>query len=431
MSYLFGDSTPSPFRIDFIEFLRLAIGFCAHVVRVEERVFAEQTRRMRIEEDIETDRRHLNELLGRLTDTILQHASNEVRPRVAEHVEKIQSNARAVVESGLKALDEALAKDLAEIAQIIKVERKSNLSALEKVLLFCSLPEAKDTIHVRLAEGGRYSAWIESITPYDIETVVDLAIPADSIFAAQDARVERLVDAVEIRTPETGGWIRKESRMASHKLGRFHIVEMAVGEDFLIKLRSSPEAPANGFDLSVRGEASQLGVVKIGRDAEGSGSFDPEPGDIQNILPLREKLEEEARRLSTKRRALTSARLGGEPIEESARMRSVVEQLVQVMAPMVREIAAHSLSPDELVLRRKMEDGRRREEIFITKAELRANFDGLNDEDRCLFDSLELDQTRARPTSAKPRPPLPPPLPLKRSQPPPPPPMAESAGPRD
>jgi hypothetical protein len=428
MSYLFGDSTPSPFRIDFIEVLRLTIGFSAHVLRVEQRVFAEQSRRARIEEDTETDRRHLNQLLARLTDTV-QQGSNDVRPRVAECIEKIQGDARTVVESGLQALDQSLAKDLAEIDETIKAERKSNLSALEKLLLFCGLPEAKETIHVRIAESGRYSAWIESVTPYELETVVELSIPAESIFA-HDARVERFLDALEIRAPETAGWIRKESRMVPQKLGRLHIVEMVIGEESLIKLRSSPEAQSSGFDISLGPEEPQVKVVKIGRDADGSGPFDPEPDDIANLLRLREKLEEEARVLSTKRRALTSARLAGQRIEESAQMRSAIEQLVRVIAPKVREIAARSLSPDELVLRRMMGDGRR-EEIFVAKAALLANFESLDEHDRRLFDTLELNQPTLRAPSAKPRPALPPPLPTKRANRPPPPPVEQPAEHRD
>ena len=55
MSYLFGDSTPSPFRINFIEFLRLAVGFSVHALRVEHRVLLEQTRRIELEEETDAD----------------------------------------------------------------------------------------------------------------------------------------------------------------------------------------------------------------------------------------------------------------------------------------------------------------------------------------------------------------------------------------
>jgi hypothetical protein len=349
--------------------LRLAMGFSVHVLR-SRNACSSANRRTQIERDTEADRHHLEELMACVTDTI-QHMSAGVRPRVTEYSDSIRGKAKEVVESGLQALEQALIKELAEAAQNIKLERKSSLGALEMLLLHYDLPEATETIRVRLSEGGRYSAWLESVTPYGLETVVELSIPAESPFA-HDARVDRFVEGLEIRAPETAGWIRKESRMVPQKLGRLHIVEIAIGEQSLIKLRSSPEAQANGYDISLRTEDPPMEVVRISKDADGSGPFDPEPSDIPNVLRLRDKLEEASRALATKRRAITSARVAEQPIEESPGMRSVIEKLLLVLAPMVREIAAHSMSPNELVLRRMMGDDRR-EEIAVTKAELRAN----------------------------------------------------------
>jgi hypothetical protein len=393
MSYLFGDSTPSPFRINFIEFLRLAMGFSVHVLRVEHQVLIEQSRRIQLEDESEADQHRLEQLLDRVAKTV-DDASKEGPSRVGDYAAGIKGKAREVVESGLSALREALAEDRAEIAQNIKLQRKSSFNALEKVLLLYDMPEAKDTIRVRLADGGRYVASLESATPYGLETVLELAIPNESVFA-HDARVDKLVDGFELRAPETAGWIRKESRMVPQKLGRFHVTEVTVGDEFSIKLRSSLEAQASGYDISVRTEEPAVLIVKTGKDVvEDSGAFDPEPNDVPTVLRLREKLEEACRALSHQRRALRSASVAGQPIEDCAGMRLFIEQLIQVLSPMVREIAAHSLLPGELVLRRMLADDRR-EEIFIPKSELAASFEDLNEADRRMFAPLDLDPWRA------------------------------------
>ena len=57
------------------------------------------------------------------------------------------------------------------------------------------------------------------------------------------------------------------------------------------------------------------------------------------------------------------------------------------MAPIVQEIAARSQSPDELVLRRLL-SGDRREEIFMSKSELKAKLEPLVNGSRSLFDPL-------------------------------------------
>jgi F0F1-type ATP synthase membrane subunit b/b' len=407
MSYLFGDSTPSPFRINFIEFLRLATGFSVHVLKVEERVVAEQARRVKLEHDADADRQRLDQMLARLIEAIEQAAAG-ARPRITEHAENIQRKAQEVIQSGLQALESHLAEDLAEIEQSIRQERKSCLNALEMVLLAYDLPEAKDTIRVGLSEAGRYSAWLESVTPYRLETVLELAIPPESPFA-HDGRVDRLIDGLEIHAPETAGWIRKESKMVPHKLGRFHITDLAIGgAEAVIKLRSSLEPHASGYDIEFHAEEPRVRLAKTGKDAGDVDPFDPEPTDVPNLLRFRDRLEEMGRSLATKRRTLSSAKLDDKSLEESAGLRSLVEQLILVLAPMVREIAAHSLSPDELVLRRMTADDRR-EEIFVGKSELRANLDTLGADDRRLFAPLGFDEMRsdeqaaaARPTAGSP-----------------------------
>jgi hypothetical protein len=170
-----------------------------------------------------------------------------------------------------------------------------------------------------------------------------------------------------------------------------------LGDQSRIVLRSAPDAQSPGYDISLRAEEPHVHIVKTGKDGE-AGAFDPDPADLPTLLRLREKLEEAVLVLTTKRRALTSARLDEAPVEQSAQMRTLVDRLVQVLAPMVREIAAHSLSPGELVLRRMIGDDRR-EEIFVTKAELRANLEGMSDADRQLFAPLELNAGGAAPST--------------------------------
>jgi hypothetical protein len=60
------------------------------------------------------------------------------------------------------------------------------------------------------------------------------------------------------------------------------------------------------------------------------------------------------------------------------------------MAPVVQEIAARSQSPGELVLRRLLADDRR-EEVFLSKSELRRKLEPLPEGERALFDTLLVD----------------------------------------
>jgi len=385
MSYLFGDSTPSPFRTNFIEFLRLAIDFSVQVLGVERRVVAARSKRAELEQAVETDRRRLQLLLSTLTDVIRRDSSG-AEPRVLQCAEDIENKAVQAVEAGLQAIAATLALDVREFDETIKRERKSGFEALEKMLLQYDMPEATNTIHVRLTD-ARYGAWLESEAPYGLETVVELSIPPESPFV-HDARVDKFVEGLDLHAPETAGWIRKESKMTPHKVGRFHVVELDVSDqECSFKLRSSAEPNASGYDIVVRREEPEVRIARTGKDA--AGPFETEPTDVANLLRLRDKLTEAAEALASRRRALVSAQIAERPVQESEDMRRLVEQLIAVLAPKVREVSLHSLSPVELVLRR-MIGGDRREEIFVTKAELSAKLSDLEDEDRRLFQPLEL-----------------------------------------
>ncbi len=389
MSYLFGDSTPSPFQINFIEFLRLAVGFCSHVLRVEGQVRQERTRRIALEQNSDSDRRRLEQLLARLSGAF-QDKSAPAESRVAHCIQNIQDKAQQVVDAELMGLEVTLTQGLADIEQKIKHERKSSLDALEKVVLQYDLPQAENTVHVRLSEGMRYQAWLESETPYGIDSVVELVIPSESGFVT-DARVDRFMEGFEIHAPETSGWLRKESKMTLHKLGRYFVVELDIGEtESMIKLRSTPDPHGSGYDIAIRSKEPKIQLTKISKEL-GPDSFDPEDADIAELLRFRDKAAAAARSLVTNRRALTAAQVAGQSVPEYEGMRGMVEQLVQVMTPFVREISLHSLSPSELVLRRLLADDRR-EEIFVSKSELRAKISDLPDDDRRLFDPLELDE---------------------------------------
>jgi hypothetical protein len=83
------------------------------------------------------------------------------------------------------------------------------------------------------------------------------------------------------------------------------------------------------------------------------------------------------------------AKLDGLPLEKHEKPAILVERLVSSMSPVVREIAGHSLVPGELVLKRLLSDDRR-EEIFVSKAELETKIRRLPTAMQKLFSPLGL-----------------------------------------
>jgi hypothetical protein len=86
---------------------------------------------------------------------------------------------------------------------------------------------------------------------------------------------------------------------------------------------------------------------------------------------------------------MTEATFEGTSIIEFDEPRRVCERLVEVMAPVVQQLGQKSGAPGELVIRRDVGEGRR-EEVFITKAELQEKVTALPEELQRVFDPFEL-----------------------------------------
>jgi hypothetical protein len=91
----------------------------------------------------------------------------------------------------------------------------------------------------------------------------------------------------------------------------------------------------------------------------------------------------------------------------------LIERLVEEMAPVVQEIARRSKSTEELIIKRVTGD-KRREEIFISKADLVAKIALLPAQLRVLFRPLGLEEQRP---STRPPPPAEPKTPSRRAPP--------------
>jgi hypothetical protein len=126
--------------------------------------------------------------------------------------------------------------------------------------------------------------------------------------------------------------------------------------------------------------------------------------DERNRPALRllvERLEAAVRALGDNRTGLVSVEIDGVPITQHEHPRVLAERLIAAVAPTVQQIAQRSRSPGELVLRRMLGDNRR-EEIFVSTADLSKRLDGLPLHAREVFAPLQLGGEPARPP-AEPR----------------------------
>jgi hypothetical protein len=402
MPYLYGDSTPSTLEINYIDFLRDALDFAAHVLLADERqrVGSARADELRRAAEIEVAR------LEAFGDTVSRAVVAAMSaPAAAESA--VTACAQSVMRSSAEvvggAIDRVRADTEADIARHTaqaERDRGGSVQALGTLLLRHDLPDATTEIHVTLGEGSHRAVQLHVLALDDLRAVVDLDIAEGHAFS-HPLRVDKLVERLEVHAPEISGWLRKEVKLKPQRLDREYITSLTVsGGETRIALRSSVEGGGAGYDVVVRRAAPRVSLMRVGEAAE-LPAFDLTDDDETRMIDLEEKLVGSAVELIDARRALVHVTLGGQPLAGHPSPRAMVERLVDKMAPVVREIAQRSLTPTELVLKRLLDNGRR-EEIFLARRELAQKFEGLADGGRAILATLGLAEPALVVTTASP-----------------------------
>jgi hypothetical protein len=190
--------------------------------------------------------------------------------------------------------------------------------------------------------------------------------------------------------------LHKEVKRRPQHLEKLHVTEFSGGaEGGVVKLRVGPDGAGAGFDVLYANEAPRVRMLRVteqshtanGANGAGEQPFDVDDEDARKLLALHGKLAKAATELAGHRRRLVDAKVDGEAMRTHAKPTLLPERLIAKMAPVVQEISARSHSPGELILRRLLA-GDRREEIFLSKAELKQKLDPLSETNRGLFDPL-------------------------------------------
>jgi hypothetical protein len=388
MSYLFGDSTPSKLETNYIEFLRDAVEFSVQVLLADQRIAAGKTHTRSLEHATVAEVERLQKLAPLVAKAFEGTALGAAESAAARCAAAINRSATELVRAEAirmrDALDAEIAKRDAQAAQ----ERDGCVKALETFAVKHDLPGTAVDVHLAISGGVRYAGRARLKTGFGLDAVFDLDIPANNLFE-RVVRVERVIERLDVQAPEAGGWLSKGVKQRTQHLEKHHIAELSLGANGgTIKLRVAADGTGPGFDIIYAKEAPRVRLARIGeQDGPAEQPFDVDEEDAKKLLAFNGKLIAAIGELARHRRRLVEAWIDGEVMRTHAKPTLLVERLIANMAPVVQDIAARSQSPNELVLRR-MIGGDRREEIFLSKGELKAKLEPLQDGNRALFDPL-------------------------------------------
>lgn len=401
MRYLFGDSTDSDLEFDYLAFIREVID-CA-VVMAECEVTLGVTVEDRRSRELETASviAAVTDLGTRVSQLVIPVATDQASAPVGRCAAAIAAAIREAVDKESAQARAALAAECDEMDRQDQRQRARAKAVLEKLLRTHDLPGAEKELDVTWAAAS-IKATMRQRTGFGVEAVLSLDIPSSSLLGL-DLRVDRVAENVEVHGHETAGWRKKSDKVVAHKLGRYQVINVKVaGDATRVRLRASPEANAGGFVITAR----RNGDLSVEPTGDGPGrEVAIDDRDRTGLRLLSERLEAAVRALTETRTGLVSVDIDGAPITQHAHPRVLAERLIAAVAPTIQRIAQHSRSPGELVLRRLIGD-HRREEIFVSTADLLKRLDGLPSHARELFAPLQLGGEPAKPLVDEPRPPL-------------------------
>ena len=402
--YLLGDSTESNLEFNYLAFLREVVD-CAVVLLESEATLATNAERRTTRASEFAGMIRAVEELGKdaaaLVEPIAKEQPKTPAGRCAAAIAKAIKDAVGTESSHAKS---SLAAARDEIDRDDIQVRARARTVLDKLLRAHDLPEATRELEAVWTASG-VKATMRQKTGFGVEAVLSLEASGNAVLVS-DLRVERIAEGVEVHAREAGGWLKKGDKLVAQKLGRYQVSGVTVSASHVtVQLRSAPDASATGLAFTLK----RSGEMTIDSSAPGK-EYEIEDRDRAALKTLAEKLEGALRGLEDQRTGLVDLVIDGKSIAEVAHPRVLAERLIVAIAPTVQKISRHSRSPGELVLRRQL-SGDRREEVFISIAELTKRIETLPEAERRTFAPLELEGTPV------PAPPAPPPAPVVHAAP--------------
>jgi hypothetical protein len=405
--YLYGDSTPSPLKTDFIAFLRDVFDFAVEVLSCDARLADALQRASKLSDATEREIEAAEAFAAEVSEMLARPPVGGPNSLAARCAARIRQGAVDLVRTEADAARAAVTFEKAKVETTAGAERDSCAKAFEALALRHEQPDEVVGVHVRAQDATHYVAQLHGQTPYGLDWIVALEIPPSNALA-HVLRIEKVIDRLEVDAPEEAGWIRKETKIRAQRFDRFYLAELMVDPDeTVIKLRAAPDGTGGGFDVSFDRETQSVRLVRVSEAGGSSESpYDVAGDGVAKLRALHDAIVSIAKELAAHKKSVVEANLDGTPLQRLEKPRVLADRMLEHIAPTVQEIAKRSLAPTELVVKRLLSDNRR-EELFLSKAELAQKLEVLAPALRRAFDPLGLFE---RPPPPKPSASRPPPL---------------------
>lgn len=387
MGYVYGDSTPFPYDIDFIELLRHAVTCGVTLLDAHQSIVHAGDRMAAAELARQADRARLD----RVSEAVRQALSAYVvgPERQVLVAARIMDGARGILDEETTAIESHAASESRRAHQATEQARLSAHRALESFLRRSDVPGTEVALRL-YPDADAYAGRTTVTTPFGIDATFDVAIPMGHEWT-RARRVMEIASGTEVHVPAEAGWLNKRIETRLVRLDKLYVAEVAASSagSRVTLLRTPKTGPGYEFEItSGATPRATLHEVDEGGHVTGDRPLVLDDDDAVHVFRLWNGILGSTQDLLSHRGSMSSATFGGISLRDYDSPRQVVERIVEVLAPTVRELEKRSGTPRELVLRRDLGEGRR-QESYITKAELQEIYASLPQTSRNVFDPFD------------------------------------------
>ncbi len=368
-TYVYGDSTPFPYDMDFIRTIDDAVTCCVALLEAETSIVEAQDQATLAEQARQEERVHLSDLGNSVRDAIMHERSNARSERVVQTGTRLLSAARATVESQMALLEKETEEAVNEAKKKVAAARAEVHLAVESFLAVHDVPKTDVELSLVCSDEGA-GAIVTTTASYGLQASFDVAIP-DSHAWRKTRRVREVCEGTVINPPKQVGILKKRIEPRPFKLDDLYVRSFVIGPDKgKITFNKKPQRPdCAEIELDFRGEVTRAIFRPIDPKTNAKGDvYELTPDDRTVVLRLWRFITAACEDLCKARKAMKRALFEGRPIVDVS-PETLCRRIVAVLAPIVREIARRAGARGELSLRRAL-GAWERHESFITCEEL-------------------------------------------------------------
>jgi hypothetical protein len=366
--YVYGDSTPFPYDIDFIRTIDDAVNCCVSLLDAETVILEAQDSATMAEQLRQQERVKLVHLANAVRDAILDERGVSGSTRVAKTGAKLLEGTRAIVEGQIASLEAETQGSVTRARKEIESARAEAHLALEQFLSVHDAPKTEVELCVVSNDAGA-AAVVTTTSSFGFQASFDVPIAHDHAWAGP-RRVRDLCEETIISVPKKVGWIKKRIEPRPLKLDAFFIRSFVARADrgkitFSKRLKNTETCE---IEIDLRGEKPRAFYRVINEAGQPGEAFELAPDDRTIALRLWKYVAASSEDLKKNRQAMKLCTFDGRPISEVS-PETLCRRIVGALAPIVHEIAQRSGANGELQLRRSLGTWERHEN-FITTEEL-------------------------------------------------------------